>query len=428
MAYYDMFLGSAISPPDRWKNRYQALINKKFINASTYYTDVEEEIEFGTLEFEPIVCRVNSLVDAKTGQRVNDDYKKIIFPDNNHEPSIGTRYRFDGNIWIAYSSDNIKTDTASVYVRRCNNTMNFQDVYGNIHREPCYIDYTVTETQLFREYSMEVASGRILVQCQKNDWTRDINVNDRFIFGDDVYKIRNRNRFDRRYTFDDDTNYFVSYYADLNEKAESDNFELGIADYKCYSYYISSPESITNIVGFSGLLNYSVYLNDQIIEEDLYWTSTNEDVATIDNSGNFVMRSAGTCQFIGRMVNREDVITTVDVIVLTQSADIYSYAVEPEIYIIRLNSTTRYSVFEYKNGIIQPTKFNIICSRLSLNNYTFISDGNVKILDGTIYATDVNNFSITNLRTNRDIQLLVTIVNPNTGLVVKSFDIQMGGV
>lgn len=164
MSYYSNFVITNKNPKQKWKDGLQALVDKEFTNASSFTEDVEEEIEFGSLEFKPINVRVNSLVDAKTGQRINDDYKKIIFPDLDYQPVIGTRYRFDNNIWIVFSTDNVKTDTSAVYVRRCNNTMNTQDKYGNIHREPCYIDYKVTENQLFRNYSIDIPSGRIWIK------------------------------------------------------------------------------------------------------------------------------------------------------------------------------------------------------------------------------------------------------------------------
>ena len=148
MAFYDFYMQAVSNPKQAWKEGFQALVDDQFENASTVQYDVEEEDGFGTLKFHSIECRINSLVDAKTGQRVNDDYKKIIFPDLDKAPDLGTRYRFDNNIWIVFSTDNIKTDTSSAYLRRCNNVLTIEDKYGVIHHEPCYIDYKVTETQL----------------------------------------------------------------------------------------------------------------------------------------------------------------------------------------------------------------------------------------------------------------------------------------
>ena len=135
MKYFDTFLQGTRKPNIQWHEALQAAVDKRFENASTYQEGiVEEEIEFGTLEFRPINCRVTSLVNATTGQRVNDDYKKIIFPDLGYKPKLGSRYRFDNNIWLAYSTDNILSATSNVYIMRCNNTLNIEDKDGNIYR------------------------------------------------------------------------------------------------------------------------------------------------------------------------------------------------------------------------------------------------------------------------------------------------------
>src|SRR5699024_9163285 len=110
-------------------------------------------------------------VNSTTGQKINDDYRRIIYQDISYKPRLGTRYRFDDNIWIVNSTDNHKSITASAYLRRCNNTINTQDDYGNIHKEPVFIDYAVNESQLYRSSEMEVPGGRIWVQGQVNNWT-----------------------------------------------------------------------------------------------------------------------------------------------------------------------------------------------------------------------------------------------------------------
>lgn len=413
MSFYGNFVKSNKSPREKWKDGLQALVDREFANASTYYEDVEEEIGFGTLKFKPINMRVNTLVDAKTGQRINDDYKKLIFPDLDYHPEIGTRYKFDNNIWIVYSTDNIKTDTSAVYVRRCNNTMNMQDEYGNIHREPCYIDYKVTENQIFRNYSIDVPSGRIWIQCQLNDYTKNINVNNRFIFGSDAYKIRERSRFDRRYTFEDSSVRYISFYADYDNLDANDNIELGIANYKEYNYHIESMNSIENIVGFSDNVIATVYLNDEVVNENIIWESDNTEIAEITLEGKFTLKRAGECSFIGKMANKETVVTKISVSVKESLVDSYKTILNPTTDYIKLNQTEFYSVYEYNNYVLTDTKFDIKCYDVPNRNYRFESDG--------------NNFQITNLKTCNDTLLRVVYTNNRT-LESKIFLIELGGI
>ena len=192
MAYYDGFMAcNHARPKQYWKEQLQEMVNQEFENSSTVQYDIEEEVAFGTLEFKTLSeCRITTLVDAKTGQRVNDDYKRIIFKDLTKMPELGTRYRFDNNIWMVFSTDNIKTDTSSAYLRRCNNVLTIEDKYCNIHQEPCYIDYKITESQLFKEWTLDVPQGRIYVTCQLNQHTQDVDINKRYIFNDNVYKVK----------------------------------------------------------------------------------------------------------------------------------------------------------------------------------------------------------------------------------------------
>ena len=413
MPFYDNFVASNKNPRDKWKDSLQALVDREFENASTYYKDVEEEIAFGTLKFKPIKVRVNTLVDAKSGQRINDDYRKLIFPDLDYHPDIGTRYKFDNNIWITYSTDNVKTDTSAIYVRRCNNTMNTQDKYGNIHREPCYIDYKVTETQIFRNYSIDVPSGRIWVQCQLNDYTKDINVNDRFIFGNDAYKIRERSRFDRRYTFEDDSVKYISFYADYDNLAPDDNVLDGIANYKNYNYYIESSMYIRDIVGDSGEISYSVYLDDAEVEEPVIWESSDPEIAEINQSGIYHLKNIGECLFIGKMKNKPDVETRIRVSVVEAVEDSYITILNPTTTYIKLNQTERYSVYEYKNYDMIDTKFDIRCYDMPSRNYKFSSDG--------------NNFEITNLKPSDDTLLRVVYTNLRTS-ESRTLLVELGGI
>lgn len=413
MSYYDNFVKTNKSPREKWKEGLQAFVDRGFENASTYYEDIEEEVEFGSLEFKPMNIRVNSLVDAKTGQRVNDDYKKLIFPVLDYHPELGTRYRFDDNIWICYSTDNIKTDTAAIYVRRCNNTMNTQDKYGNIHEEPCYIDYKVTENQVFRNYSIDVPSGRIQIQVQLNEWTKNINVNDRFIFGDDAYKIRERSRFDRRNTFSKDSVRYISFYADYDNLSPDDNIDLGVANYVVYNYVIRAPKLIENVVGFTNKISASVYLDNDDTNEEVVWSTSNSEIADITSDGVYTLKAPGSCTFTGVMKNKTDVTATVQVVVTDVHEETYITILSPTTNYIRLNKTEHYSVFEYKNSVVTDTKFEISCHDVPQKYYKF--------------SCDDNHFEITNMKTCEDILLRVVYKNLRTS-EENTLLVELGGI
>ena len=122
MPFYDGFMiVNNDSPSVKWRRHLQDTVDKQFENASTWWDDIYEEKEFGSdkidqisnpeiLEevFNKIEARITSLIDAKSGQRDNDDYKQIIYKDTSYKPKYGQRYYFDNNIWIIYSTENIR--------------------------------------------------------------------------------------------------------------------------------------------------------------------------------------------------------------------------------------------------------------------------------------------------------------------------------
>ena len=65
MPFYDTFLKSTQPPKQYWKQGLQALVDVSFENASTYQTDVEEENEFGSLDFHNIICTTSFISHYK---------------------------------------------------------------------------------------------------------------------------------------------------------------------------------------------------------------------------------------------------------------------------------------------------------------------------------------------------------------------------
>lgn len=341
MSYFDSFVAVNGEPARKWEERLQELANKRFNNASTFWEDIEEENEFGTQQYHTIAARITSLVDAHTGQRVNDDFKKIIFPDLSYKPDLGSRYKFDNNVWIVFSTGNIRSATSAAYLRRCNNTINMEDKYGNIQREPCYIDYKTTENQLDNGEVIAVPSGRIQVYCQKNSYTDNININDRFIFGKYVYKVRYISEYDRTNTFDNTSRKLINFYADFDNISSCDNFELGVADYIQYNYKINVRNLIYGKINDSGNINAICLLNGVQTNEILNYSVGNDEIIKIDESGNYELLSNGSTSILISMKNLPSCTATVNIEVGNYNMSPY---IVPDVSTILINQTIDYEI------------------------------------------------------------------------------------
>ena len=129
MPFYDGFMIVNNAPPSvKWRRHLQDTVDKQFENASTWWDDIYEEKEFGSdkidqisnpeiLEevFNKIEARITSLIDAKSGQRDNDDYKQIIYKNTSYKPKS-----------ICKNSSFAKTQK-----KKMNLSMDYKDYYDN---------------------------------------------------------------------------------------------------------------------------------------------------------------------------------------------------------------------------------------------------------------------------------------------------------
>lgn len=204
------------------------------------------------------------------------------------------------------------------------------------------MDYKLNETQLSQEDMMEVPNGRLNLVCQVNQWTKDWDVDKRFILGKDVYKIRYRAKYERNKTFDEDSVTLAQFYVNYDNKQVNDNFDLQIADYLENKYEISCDDEIVNVVGYSNSLVVQVSENDTVVDEPLTFTTTDDSVVSIDADGNYTMNSVGNAQIIVQMKNNPACVKYVSVTVGEEIVN--SIELVPDIRNIKLNCSVEYQV------------------------------------------------------------------------------------
>ena len=353
-------------------------------------------------------------MDSKVGDRINDDYRKIIFRDLNFKPELGSRFKFDNNIWIVYSTDNIKSTHSSCYIRRCNNTINIQDQYGNIHQEPCVIDIKPTKSGIVEQEYMSVPIARQVLMYQLNKWTQPLFINSRVMFNRQVYKIGAIMELDRTETFDANSIKLVKCYLDNDLKNEYDNEELQVADYKTYNYSINTVEDLLGNKGQQGTLNAAVFLDDEEKNEKVYWYSSNENIVSIEKeTGLYTMLNSGKAIIYVKMAKNENFYTEIKVEVSDQQLNIYKNIISPNVDYIALNNTQNYEVYETLNGNKIDTEFEISVSGMKEKYYSFSQNG--------------NKFSVKNILQNEISLLKVSCKNLRDSSIIE-LEIELGGL
>ena len=206
LKYYSTYLKIApSSPQNKYKDELQQLINNQFDNASDIYT-IQEEQTFGLQDWQSLSVRITHVLsDKNTSEKKDDDWRQIIFKDISHYYGLGIRYQFDNCTWITVQSDQYHYPTASAIVRRCNNLLKWYDSTNTLQTEPCIIDDKI---QRYRnEYGQYLTTyeGYITVICQQNALTNAIDINKRFIFNGQAYKIINLQNYFNKTTYGNDS-------------------------------------------------------------------------------------------------------------------------------------------------------------------------------------------------------------------------------
>lgn len=388
MAYYDSFVHNSKSPVTDWKEQAQELLNDSFENSSNYL-EIEREVEFGTLEFETVPARVTSVLDSKVGDKINDDYRTILFSDITYKPLLGSRFRFADNIWIVYSTENINSLNSSCYVRRCNNTINTIDDFGIIHREPCVIDIKPTKSSFNDEDSLFIPTSRQVIMYQHNDWTKDIKINTRILFGEQAYRVGINLNFNRVNTFDEDSVTFVTAYLDDDLLNEYDNLDLQIADYtkNTYELLTSFPATIDGTF-LGGVSCETILLKNGIKQtkgtvkisvtnlpnyEEYFDFHSAEDVGSENQHIEVIQPIPSEIYELNIKIELEQnpqIYTTLTIYNETGEIRLSKYTILPETNYIKLGETQRYD-FMYTEGNIgeRPLQYVEITLLTPQNNH-----------------------------------------------------------
>ena len=223
---------SSVSPSQTIVNSLQYKFDADFNNSPTKQI-IGEEQTFGTLVFTNIDVRITSVIsDKSTGEKLSEDFKKLIFKDISTSKSNGQRYSFDNSIWITINTDNLSQVTKSSIVRRCNNSLKWKNVNNVTKIEPCFIESRATNNELNVDKYMSTPESTLIVSTQGNDISRTIVLNQRFLFGNpsQAYKITAIQNHLNQDTYDDNSVPIIKFTMELDSVNNKDDLVNRIAD------------------------------------------------------------------------------------------------------------------------------------------------------------------------------------------------------
>ena len=295
MSYKYFLSGLSIasdSPKEIYGSEFQAFVNDSFDVSTDVYT-IEQETSIGSGVYNNVSVRINHAVNSETGIKLGDDFKVLIFKNNNSSVEIGQKFYFDDNYWLTINSENIKGLTSSVTIRRCNNVLRWMTESGSLLSEHCIIDYTIATPDNKNRTDPIIGEGTIKVYAQLNSETHLIKENQRFLFGRDgswsAYRVYGGGimHFLNNKTSDNTSAQLLLLALGKNfVNVDNDDIVNGIADY--YIYNSASP-IILNI-GIEPVSGSIIENETQIFSVYLYsGTTILPDIFTFSVSGSSIV-------------------------------------------------------------------------------------------------------------------------------------------
>ena len=280
MAYERYMASSVMIRPavEQHRENFQALVDQQIDNAYNWY-DIEIEEIAGSEEYVSSKVRITHAINPDTGTKLSDDWKQLIFQNPEDKiAKLGKKFRFQDNIWITLNAEIYASATENCIIRRCANTLNFLLQNGCIHKEPCAIENNMDSTSIYFNNSVNVAQGTITVWLQKNDYTKNVNINDRFIIGyNKVFKVESVINFLSTNTLVPDGSNLLKLTMKMDSILSTDDFINGITQ--------STPSDLDKVSGYDIRINPDI---DYISEFDTVTFTCNYYFNNVERENDFV--------------------------------------------------------------------------------------------------------------------------------------------
>jgi hypothetical protein len=404
--YTNAFMTVNETPQDTYKNFFQANLTEQFYNATDWYT-IQEELVFASGTFSDTDVRITHAIDAKTGTKMGDDYKFILFKDIEHATGLGYLYYFDDNYWLTINSEIIKNLAASCTVKRCNNTLRWMDTAGAVYSVPCSIEMdkpiSNNRDMVGISTSVIIPMGLIQVRTQYNSTSNKIKPNQRFLLGNAdnwiAWKVVGGGveNYNNLQTEINTTPGLITFTLDRNyENVDTDDLTNGIAGVAGDVYTITlSNSTLTSTVGYSIQLTATVKLNGEVVNRTVVWSNDNDSLkATVSSSGLVSMVAAGTATITATLDGNEDVSATCVVTVGTGSTSTYQIIVTPGINYVLEGTTQIFDIRLWLNNTQEANAFTFTLDAgdvpsanytyAVLSSYSFYIQNLAKYLEDTI--------------------------------------------
>lgn len=417
LTFYSNYLNNVAQTPNRdWRDTQQAFISEMFENSTIVKRDVYEEgYPFDFKFVNNPECWVSTVLDVTTGMVKNsDDYRSLYFKNIDHEVGRGRYFKWLDNYWIVYETTTHELETISTCnIRRCNNWLKWLTDKGEVIQYPCVIEGDLTSANAQVAKTITQANSHINVIVQGNKDTLSIMKNARVMFNHNVYKFYAINNYMQvDYVDDNAPLLFMDFYLDM--EIDEDNVAENLADDLRNQYHVEcNIGQLSGQIGDNGVIIPKVYHNNHTIDNArIEFISNDDNIITVDEEGNYVMKNNGeaviTVQILGNELSKIDIpIIVSDVPQLT-----YSIIVTPLVSQLRkgLSVTLSAKIVDNLNQEVIDVITLTPSGTDNNDNYTLIDNGdNTWLLTNNLQSAIPLTLTFSNttydVETSMDIQL-----------------------
>jgi hypothetical protein len=273
--------------------------------------------------------------------------------------------------WLIGSLDSQYLYNVNGRIFSCNNILKWVDENENLIEYPCVVRDKANNGRFEFNNNIIIPKSYVYVDVQTNSDTSKVKEDRRFMFNGVPF----RTVFVEKFT----AGGIITLTIERDQiNTATDNVELNIADYYKNQYEISiNQANFEQIVGGTGILTTTLTLNDVAINKPIEWVSSNTNIGTINNNGNYQLLNSGSVTFTARMADNIYINDSINVNVISVSSGVKENKIEPQILEIKQNTVVDYTVFSYLDNIAQSDVFSIMSSGVNSSKYVLtITDGN----------------------------------------------------
>jgi len=290
----------------------------------------------------------------------NPNKKRLLcYPDETI--SIGNIVLWDSENWICTETDTASQVSNVGIISKCNNIIN---LYKNntLHQIPCIVN-SIANLDTDKTVYIETPSTTIVLRIPNTEITRQIKRGEIYKLGIQNYEVK-----------------------DINDIVEPGILRLEIMysqevqEEHTYVLTILNNDNLQIAQSQSLTINAELKDNGVVVPSPiLLYSSSNENIATIDEDGVVSIVGLGNVVITVAMESNEEVSDNINVEIIEDVVDNFTYTLTstslPDTEII-ISQTKQYTIQKYNNGILMEQNFTFNIVGDSLSYQLTVIDGN----------------------------------------------------